>query len=81
MPQSQRSFGIRTLSPRCARLAPRLSLASGRHPPRASLLPCVYCVASLGVISAISLLALGTTIIGLIRQGPATHWSVRPWCP
>ena len=33
---------------------------------------CVYCVASLGVISAISLLALGSTIIQLIRKNPAT---------
>ena len=34
---------------------------------------CVYCVASLGVISAISLLALGTTIIRLIRKNRATR--------
>jgi vitamin-K-epoxide reductase (warfarin-sensitive) len=33
---------------------------------------CVYCVASLGVILAISLLALGTTIIRLIHKNPAT---------
>ena len=33
---------------------------------------CIYCVASLGVISAISLLALNTTIIRLIRKRPKT---------
>jgi vitamin-K-epoxide reductase (warfarin-sensitive) len=38
---------------------------------------CVYCVASLGVISAISLLALGTTIIRLIRKNPATPTGAR----
>ena len=32
---------------------------------------CIYCVASLGVISAISLLALGTTIIRLSGKNPA----------
>ena len=32
---------------------------------------CVYCVASLGVISAISLLGLGATIGGMIRGKPA----------
>jgi vitamin-K-epoxide reductase (warfarin-sensitive) len=33
---------------------------------------CVYCVASLGVILAISLLALGTAITRLTRKNPAT---------
>jgi len=33
---------------------------------------CIYCVASLGVISAISLLALGITIFRLGRKKPAT---------
>jgi len=34
---------------------------------------CVYCVASLGVIAAISLFAAGTTIVRLIRRNPATQ--------
>jgi len=34
---------------------------------------CVYCVASLGVIAAVSLFAVGTTIVRLIRRNPATQ--------
>ena len=33
---------------------------------------CIYCVASLGVISAITFVVLGTTIIRLIRKNHAT---------